>query len=298
MNNTVGIVGLGNMGMGMARNLLRKGFEVRGFARRAPVSDEFVRLGGTAVPAAADVARGARAVFLMVLDAAQAMELVDGGLADAMAPGAALIVTATIGRSGVQRIAHRLQAAEVAVIDAPVSGGKAGADAGTLTLMAAAPKPVLDAHQDLLRAIGECIHHVGDEPGDGQVVKACLQALIGVTYQGLFEAMVLGAKAGLDAQVLSEVINSSFVASNLTRGTTAHILQRRFRHGGSHIGTMHKDFGISLDMARELGVPMPAASAAMQMFQAGKTAMPDGDNWCIVELLETMAATRVQRRTA
>jgi 3-hydroxyisobutyrate dehydrogenase-like beta-hydroxyacid dehydrogenase len=61
---------------------------------------------------------------------------------------------------------------------------------------------------------------------------------------------------------------------------------------------MHKDFGISLDMARELGVPMPAASVAMQMFQAGKTAIPDGDNWCIVELLEAMAATRVQRRTA
>ena len=134
------------------------------------------------------------------------------------------------------------------------------------------------------------------EIGQGQVVKACLQAMIGPCFEALFEAMVLGAKAGLDPEVLATVINSSLVASNLTKNTTPLIVERKFTNSGSHIGTMHKDFSISLDMARELGVPMPAASVAMQMFQAGLTAIPDGDNWCIVQLLEKLAATEVRKR--
>ncbi len=295
---TVGIVGLGNMGMGMARNLLLKGFAVRGYARRGEVREAFAKHGGTTVASVTEVARGTDAVLLMVLDDTQVTQIADDGLLEALEPGAALIITATIGQSAVRRLAQRLQGRDVRLIDAPVSGGKGGADTGTLTLMAAAPKSVLDNQNDVLGAIGSNIVHVGDVPGEGQVVKACLQAFIGVSFQGLFEAMVLGAKAGLDPSVLSTVINNSFVGSKLTASTTAHIVARRFRGTGSHIGTMHKDFGISLDMARELGVPMPASSVAMQMFQAGKTAIPEGDNWCIVELLESLAATKVERPKA
>ena len=286
---TVGMVGLGNMGMGMARNLLGKGFAVRGFARRKEVRDAFTAAGGTAVDCAADVGCGADVVFLMVMDAGQVFEVCDSGLLDALKPGAIVVMTATIGRGAVMQLVPQLKARQVGLIDAPVSGGKGGADSGTLTLMAAAPMALLNEADDVLRAIGSNIIHVGDEPGQGQVVKACLQALIGVSFQGLFEAMVLGSKAGVDAEVLSSVINSSFVGSKLTASTTAHIVARRFRNTGSHIGTMHKDVGISLDMARELGVTMPVAGAAMQMFQAGKSAIPDGDNWCVVELLEMLA---------
>jgi 3-hydroxyisobutyrate dehydrogenase-like beta-hydroxyacid dehydrogenase len=295
---SIGFVGLGNMGMGMARNLLRKGFTVRGYARRREVVDELEREGGVAVPSAADTARGSTVVILMVLDAAQVTEILDGGLLEALAPRTTLIITATIGQRAVQDVWRRLDGRDVRLVDAPVSGGKSGAEAGTLTFMAAAPKATLDDVEDVLRALGASVHHVGTDPGQGQVVKACLQALIGVSFQGLFEAMVLGAKAGVDSEVLSTVINDSFVASKLTSTTTAHIVARRFRNTGSHIGTMHKDFGISLDMARELGVPMPAASVAMQMFQAGKTAIPDGDNACIVEVLEKLAATTVRRTAA
>lgn len=291
----VAVIGLGNMGLGMAINLAAKGFAVSGYARRSEARGELTRHGGTPAASAAEAARDCDAVLLMVLNGEQVLDILETGLKDALRPGATLIVTATIGHSAMLRVDQLLQDSGVDLLDCPVSGGRGGAHGGTLTLMAAGGTSVLEANRDVLNAIGANLYHVGERAGQGQVVKACLQALIGVVYEGLFEAMVLGAKAGLDPQVLSTVINSSFVASRLTQATTALIMDRQFSGGGSHIGTMHKDFGISMDMARELGVPMPAASVAMQMFQAGMTAIPDGDNWCIVQLLEQLAATEVRR---
>jgi putative dehydrogenase len=294
---TVGVIGLGNMGLGMARNLSAKGFAVAGYARRPEPKQALAELGAASLATANAVGAACGTVFLMVMDAAQVMALLDAGLKDAMRPGSTLIVTATIGRHGMLAVEERLRGTGIALLDCPVSGGKGGADGGTLTLMAAGAKEVFDAQQDVLAAIAGKIFHVGEAIGQGQAVKACLQALIGVTFEGLFETMVLGAKAGIDPETLSAVINGSFVGSKLTQSTTAFIVNRQFSGTGSHIGTMHKDVGLSMDMARELGVPMPATSVAMQMFQAGLSALPDGDNWCIVQLLEKLAATEV-RKTA
>jgi putative dehydrogenase len=287
----VGIVGLGNMGTGMARNLMAKGFTVQGHARRPEVIEQFVASGGVAVPDVARVAQGARAVFLMVMDEAQADDVMAGGLAEALAPGSALIVTATLGDRAVQRLAARLAARSVDLIDCPVSGGKAGADGGTLTLMAAGAPDVIARHEEVLRAVGSTLIHVGTEPGAGQAVKTCLQALIGVSFEGLFEAMALGARAGVDPQTLADVINASFVGSRLTRAATEHIVARRFKHTGSHIATMCKDIGLARDMARDVDLPMPAADAAKSMFDAAWREMPDGDNWCIVAVLERMRSS-------
>jgi 3-hydroxyisobutyrate dehydrogenase-like beta-hydroxyacid dehydrogenase len=292
----VTVIGLGNMGLGMAKSLLSKGFAVKGFDLREPARNELAQMGGTPAASAADAASGSDVVFLMVLNGNQVLSILDGDFRRSLKQGAVVIVTATVGRLYVQQAEALLAADGIAMMDAPVSGGKAGAHAGTLTLMAAARKSVFDANQEVLRAVGTNVYHVGEEIGLGQVVKACLQALIGTTYEGLFEAMVLGAKAGLDPEILSTVINNSFVGSNLTKNTTPLIVERKFSHGGSHIGTMVKDFGISMEMARELGVPMPAASVAMQMFQAGITAIPDGDNWCIVRLLEDLSATQIRKK--
>lgn len=284
----IGIIGLGNMGMGMARNLLAKGHTVQGYARRPEVIDQFVGAGGIASPSAAAVAEGAEAVFLMVLDRAQAEAVLADGLADSMAPGTTLIVTATLGVRAVEALAAGLATRSIDVIDCPVSGGKAGADAGTLTLMAAGAPDTLDRHEAVLGAVGSTLIRVGDKPGAGQAVKTCLQALIGVTFEGLFEAMVLGARAGVEPQVLADVINASFVGSRLTRAATDHIVARRFANTGSHIGTMHKDIGLARAMAGELDVPTPATDVAMTIFDQALQADPNGDNWCIVPLLERM----------
>jgi putative dehydrogenase len=297
-SKTVGVIGLGNMGLGMAANLAAKGFVVSGYARKLEAKEALLALGAASLSSAAAVGERSDVVFLMVMNAAQVMDLLQGGLKDAMRPGSTLIVTATIGRHGMLAVDELLRGTGIGLLDCPVSGGKGGADGGTLTLMAAGAKEVFDAQQDVLAAIAGKIFHVGEAIGQGQAVKACLQALIGVTFEGLFETMVLGAKAGIDPETLSAVINGSFVGSKLTQSTTAFIVNRQFSGTGSHIGTMHKDFGLSMDMARELGVPMPATSVAMQMFQAGLSALPDGDNWCIVQLLEKLAATEIRNKAA
>jgi putative dehydrogenase len=157
--------------------------------------------------------------------------------------------------------------------------------------MAAAPADVIARHEAVLRAVGSTLIHVGAEAGAGQSVKTCLQALIGVTFEGLFEAMVLGARAGVDPQTLADVINASFVGSRLTRAATEHVVARRFKDTGSHIATMCKDIGLAREMARGVDLPMPAADAAKSMFDAALREMPDGDNWCIVALLERMRSS-------
>jgi 3-hydroxyisobutyrate dehydrogenase-like beta-hydroxyacid dehydrogenase len=293
---TVGIIGLGNMGMGMAKNLLTKGFAVNGYDLRKEVLDELKSLGGVPASSAAELAAGCDVVFFMVLNGKQVLDILEGGFKQKIKKGSTIIITATIGQSFVKQIEAIVIAAGADILDMPVSGGKYGAHGGTLTLMASGKKQVFEAHQDVMQAIAKSIFYVGGEIGQGQVVKACLAIMVGSSYEALFESMVLSAKAGLDPEMLSMVMNSSVVASNLTKNTTEYIMDRKFVNTGSHISTMYKDFGISMAMAKELGVPMPAASVVMEMFQAGITAIPEGDNWCIVQLLEKLAATEVHRR--
>lgn len=295
---TVGFVGLGNMGYGMAHNLIKAGFTVRGADIRDEPKQRLVAEGGIAAATNAEVARGADAVFVMVVDAEQAREVVHGtnGLIDTLRPGATVILTSTIGRENAKQIAAVLTARGIHTIDSGVSGGLPGANAGTLTLMASGPKAVFEENLDVLRAVGDedAIFHVGEEIGAGQVVKACMQALVGVTFQGTFEALVLGAKAGVSPQVLLDVLGSSVVGSTLFKRTTAHVMERDFVDTGSHIAVTWKDLGLTLDLAREAGVPMPSTALANQLFQTGMTMFPGEDNWAIVKVLEMMAGTVVQ----
>jgi L-threonate 2-dehydrogenase len=295
---TVGFVGLGNMGYGMAHNLIKAGFTVRGADIRDEPKQRLVADGGIAAATNAEVAQGADAVFVMVVNAEQARDVVYGtnGLIDTLRPGATVILTSTIGREQAQQIATVLADKGVHMIDSGVSGGLPGANAGTLTLMASGPKAVFDENLDVLRAVGDedAIFHVGEEIGAGQVVKACMQALVGVTFQGTFEALVLGAKAGVNPQVLLNVLGSSVVGSTLFKRTTSYVMERDFVDTGSHIAVTWKDLGLTLDLAREAGVPMPSTALANQLFQTGMTMFPGEDNWAIVKVLELMADTVVQ----
>ena len=130
--------------------------------------------------------------------------------------------------------------------------------------------------------------------GTGQTVKGALQALIGTVFAGIFESLVLGAKAGVKGETLYNVIASTGVGCPLFENCAKLIMDRKFEGTGSHIGTMYKDLGLSLDMARENGVPMFTTGAAFELFQAGISSYPEGDNWSIVKLLERIAGTEVK----
>ncbi len=289
---TTAVVGLGNMGIGMAKNLLQAGFPVMGYDLRADRQDLLAEMGGSPARGLADLA-GADVVFVMVMSGAQVLDIVKA-LRDTLAESATVIVTATIEPAEMRAVADVLAGGKLNLIDSPVSGGKSGAEAGTLTMMTAATDEVFAANQDVLNAVGEQIFHVGTSVGMGQTVKASLQALIGVTFVGIFESLALGAKAGIKGETLYEVFSSTHVGNTpFFKNCAKLIMDRRFEDTGSHIGTMFKDLGISMAMARENGVSLFTASTAYELFQAGISLYPDGDNWSIVKLLEQISGTEV-----
>lgn len=289
---TTAVVGLGNMGIGMAKNLLQAGFPVMGYDLRADRQDLLAEMRGNPARSLADLA-GADVVFVMVMSGAQVLDVVKA-LQNTLAGGATVIVTATIEPAEMRAVDDVLAGGKLNLIDSPVSGGKFGAEAGTLTMMAAASDEVFAANQDVLNAVGEQIFHVGTAVGMGQTVKASLQALIGVTFVGIFESLALGAKAGIKGETLYEVFSSTHVGNTpFFKNCAKLIMDRRFEDTGSHIGTMYKDLGISMAMARENGVSLFTASTAYELFQAGISLYPDGDNWSIVKLLEQISGTEV-----
>ena len=291
----IGIIGLGDMGLAMARNIIESGFPLTGFDLREERREQLEAAGGKSAGNAAEVGANADAVFVMVLNGQQVWTVVTGenGLLETMKPGSAIIVSATVEPAEIREVARAVADNGIDIIDSPVSGGLDGAQAGTLTLMAAARKEVLDAHTDVLKAVGESIFHVGQEIGMGQTVKASLQALIGATFTAIFESLVLGAKAGVKGQVLFDVFTASGVRSPLLENCAKLIMDRSFKETGSRITTMYKDLGISMKMARENGVAMFTTSAAYELFQSGISLFPDEDNWSIVKLLEQIADTEV-----
>jgi 3-hydroxyisobutyrate dehydrogenase-like beta-hydroxyacid dehydrogenase len=293
----IGIVGLGNMGIGMAKNLIDAGFPVGGFdlseERRKMLSD----LGGKSSVSIGEVGKNSDCVFVMVMNGAQVQSVVLGedGLLDTMKSGSCIVVSATIKASEIRVLVEPAEKKGIDLIDSPVSGGKGGADSGTLTLMAAAGKAVLEEHRDVLDAVSKAVFHVGESIGQGQVVKAALQALIGASFTAIFESLVLGTKAGADPEILYEVFCSSGIGSSILKNCGELILDRKFENTGSHIGTMYKDIGISMAMARENGCALFTASSAYELFQTGISLYPEGDNWAIVKFLEQIAGTEVKR---
>lgn len=290
-----GVIGLGNMGLGMARNLLKAGFAVAGFDLRPERRALLTELGGAAKESSRAVGAAADMVFVMVLNGSQLLEVLDGrrGLLSGLQAGATVAVSATVKPNEVRQAARLCEAAQVRLLDCPVSGGQSGAEEGTLTLMVAGPPKLQAEHRDALDALGACILNVGETAGQGQTVKAALQALIGVTFAALFEALVLGSKAGVPGAVMQEVFGASHASSPLIRSCIEKIRARTFADTGSPIATIYKDLTISLDLARQTGASMFVTAAAMELMQAGIAVFPDEDNWAAIKLLERIADTEV-----
>ncbi|WP_312846788.1 NAD-binding protein [Stappia sediminis] len=149
-----------------------------------------------------------------------------------------------------------------------------------------------------MESVSATIHRVGAEAGMGQTVKACLQSLIGSIFTATFEASVLAAKAGVDAEALFKVVSTSSAGCGAAKTALENIIDRKFEGTGSHINTMYKDMTIAMDLARELGVPLFTAATAMQLFQAGRTKYPDGDNWTVTRVLEDIVGAELSRKGA
>ena len=292
----VGIVGLGDMGSGMAKNILKNGFSLTGFDLSAARMTELKEAGGTPAANCREVAQNSDTIFVMVLNGNQVKQVVlgEGGLLEAAKPRTTIIISATIKPTEIRELVAPVAEKGINLLDTPVSGGKPGAENGALTVMASGKTEVLEGNRAVLDAISKVIFHVGEEIGQGQTVKASLQAMIGTVFSAIFESMVLGAKAGVKGETLHKVFSASGINCGLYQNCSKLILDRKFKNTGSQIATMYKDLGISVDLARETGVPLFATAAAFQLFQSGISKFPDEDNWTCVKVLEDIAGTEVK----
>ncbi len=292
-----GVIGLGDMGSGLALNLIKNGFQTTGYDLIDQRLQAFAEFGGSAAGNVAEVGRNSDAVFVMVMNGDEAKEVILGeqGLVATMGKGGIVILSATIKPAEAVEIGEAMQGCGIELIDTPVSGGFPGAQGGTLTMMAAGTDAAMEAAAPVMQAVSKTIHRVGDQPGQGQVMKACLQSLIGPIFSATFEAAALAAKAGVKGETLYNVFSTSGAGCGVANSALENIIDRKFEGTGSHINTMHKDLTISLDFALQQGVPMQTAATAMQIFQAGKTKYPNGDNWVCTRLMEDIVDAELHR---
>lgn len=264
----IGFVGLGAMGAPMARNLLAKGFAVRGFDTRAAAMDDLVAAGGERAADAAAVAESADVLVLMVVNAAQAAAvLFDGGALERLPEGASVVLMATCPPGTVAALAERVEAAGRRFVDAPVSGGVVGARAGTLTIMAACPRAVFDAVRPVLAAMGDKVFHVGERAGQGAIVKTVNQLLCGVHIAVVAEAFALAEKVGVELAVILEIMSGSAASSWMLKDRGPRMLEAE-PEVASAVDIFVKDLGIVLEAGREAKAALPLAAVAHQLFLA------------------------------
>tara|TARA_B100001123_G_C15283742_1_gene1014896 strand:+ start:327 stop:1214 length:888 start_codon:yes stop_codon:yes gene_type:complete len=293
----VGVIGLGDMGSGLAKNLILNKFETIGFDLNKKRMEDFKNMKGVSANSLSEVGKFSDVVFVMVMNGDQAKQVIASkeGLIHHLKKDSTVILTATIKPSEAKEIGNMMKEKQINIIDSPVSGGFPGAQNGTLTMMAAGEKNVLEKCRSVMNAVSKNIHHVGIRSGEGQTVKACLQSLIGSIFSATFEAAALAAKAGIKGQTLFDVFSTSGAGCSVTNTALENIIDRKFFGTGSSISTMHKDLTIALDLADNLNVPLHTASTAMQLFEAGKTKFPDGDNWVVAKVIEEIIGAELHR---
>ncbi len=263
---TIGFVGLGSMGLPMAINLGKAGFAVTGFDLRAEARQALQAAGAEAAGSLAEAFAGRDAVVLMVVNAAQAEDILFGQAAlPQLAPGGMVILMATCPPAAVAALAARVEAAGHTLVDAPVSGGVVGAEAGSLTIMAAARRPVFAAVKPVLDAMGSKVVFMGEEPGQGATAKAVNQLLCGAHLAIAAEALSLAEKLGVDTTAMLDIVSGSAASSWMLRDRGARMLEREPRVT-SAVDIFVKDLGIVLEAGRDAKAALPMAALAHQLF--------------------------------
>ncbi len=265
----VGVIGLGNMGMGAALNLLHKGFDVTGCELREETRTAFAAEGGNVVVSADALPIDLEALVVFVINAAQTEQVLFGekGCLRRTEKGAVVLCCATIAPEAAKALGKKIEDAGFLMLDSPVSGGSAGARGGTMTVMGSGSEAAFAKAGPVLDAISTKIWRLGSEIGVGSTVKMVNQLLAGVHIATAAEALALGIRAGADPETLYKVISDSAGSSWMWQNRVPHILAGD-DSPSSAVNIFVKDLGIVLDQARALTFPLPMAAAAHQLFLA------------------------------
>ena len=287
----VGVIGLGAMGMGVARSLLHAGFPVVACDVREEALDAIAAEGATVAATPAALGRQVSVVVVLVVNADQTEQVLFGqdGAATTLSPGALVIASSTVAPEFAERLGARLEAQGLLLLDAPVSGGAAKAATGQMTIMSSGTAAAYAKAEDVLAAIAAKVYRLGDRPGMGSKVKTINQLLAGVHIAAAAEAMALGIRAGVDPDALYEVIANSAGSSWMFQNRVPHILAGDYTPL-SAVNIFVKDLGIVLDAARKMTFPLPLTATAHQMFLAASAHGHGGeDDSAVVKVFAALA---------
>jgi 2-hydroxy-3-oxopropionate reductase len=287
----IGFIGLGLMGRPLALHLAHAGHTLHLWARRPAALEPFKDVAAHAHVSAAEVARHAEIVFVMVADApdVRAVALEVDGIAAGARPGLIVVDMSTINPNAAREIGVELAAKGIEFLDAPVSGGEIGAINAALTIMVGGKPEVFEKVKPLFEKMGKSITLIG-EIGAGQVAKACNQILTGVGVAAVAEAFNFAAKSGVDPARVREALLGGFAYSKILENHGQRMLDRNFKPGFK--AWMHqKDLRIVMEEAHRLGLMLPAAAATAQLFNAiVGSGMGEEDSVAALKLLERISA--------
>ena len=292
----VGFVGLGKIGSKMAMRLAKAGFLFSVFDLRPEAMSEFTELGVRSAKSPKDAAADVDMLVIMVVNIEQTREVLFGpeGAVEGLPEGAIVACMNTIGPREIRELADRLAEHGLRTLDAPVSTGVKGAEAGTLEIMAGAEPDVKEETKDVLAAMGKDIFWVGPV-GNGQNLKMMNQLLCSVELVSISEALVLGAKAGIDGQTLHDVTRAGSGNSAMFMGKVPKIIEGDFSSEGD-LDIHLKDLDIVTQTARELGVPLVLTNVAKEVLRAAH-AMGRGtlDGGGVITVLEDTVGVKVRK---
>jgi 3-hydroxyisobutyrate dehydrogenase-like beta-hydroxyacid dehydrogenase len=292
----LGFLGLGIMGYPMARNLLRAGHDVAlwshnaGKARQLAAEEK-----GAFCETPKQVGERAEAIFLCVVDTTMVEEAILGpdGLDKGARAGAVVADSSTIGPSDSRRIGAALAAKGVEYLDAPCTGSRAGAEGGTLTFMIGGKKEVFEATRPYFEVMGKRLYYCGGA-GMGLHAKLSQNLILSNLLQAFNEGMVMAVKAGVDPALMLDILDNSAAKSGMISAKAPVVLRRDFSPNFS-VKWMHKDVGLMIDSAKELGVPVPLTAITQQMLQAALAeGLADEDMCSSIKVLEKWAGVEVK----
>jgi 2-hydroxy-3-oxopropionate reductase len=294
MSESIGFIGLGIMGKPMAHNLLKAGFPLVVQNRHQEITDEFLAAGARAGTRPRDIAASCDVVITMLPGPTQVEGVLvgPGGIIEGAHAGLVVIDMSTITPVVASTLAARLAEYGITLLDAPVSGGDAGAMAGTLSIMVGGDEETFKRCMPIFQALGKTIVHVGAS-GAGQVVKACNQIVVALVIEAVSEALVLGSKAGVDPAKILQVLGGGLAANRVMELRGASMLAHDFTPGG-RVRFHHKDLGFALETARRYGVSLPVTALVDQMLASLEVrGHGDLDHSALLTYLEDLASYRI-----
>lgn len=293
MGKTIAFIGLGIMGTPMSGHLLKAGYEVIGFDLVAEAMEDVVAMGGRKAASSKEAAAQADIVISMVPDSphVEAVYLREDGVLAGAKPGTLLLDMSSISPVTAVRVAKEAAAKGCPMLDAPVSGGQVGAEQATLSIMVGGDPEVFEQAKPIFEVMGKPTYC--GPSGSGQTVKACNQIQVAMNFIGLAEALVLGVKAGVDPEIIIQVLSGGYAQTRVMDVRGPRMLKGDFEPG-FRASFHYKDLNIIREAARAYGASLPASALAHELFTAMMAnGWGDLDHSAVVKVIAQLSNTEL-----